>query len=364
MIDELILTNEYKIESFDIKYYLESKSYAIAAALSALETTNEVQKNYFNLEASTDVSANVLRLYALLQSLFVSIDSLYALAFSLTKSKNFININRNKDLRDLKYIRNDVVGHPANRSYNSNSLAYCILDNTSISKENFSYDVYTGKGIDRKTIDIISIVNSYYNECNSLLSELFKIAKDNKSSSVLTLKISSILDTYSMNGNYKIELAKFKKQYLSQYPNASANQHRVLWRLDLIDKLMSYKTADQDIEDLIEHSIGLELIKIYQLVSGKLYKVTTGKKNPYLVSAFYRFLNKNRSLAGLIESITDINHPLFRDTISKFLEVAKSKNTEAVIKYLDFINSLCETGQDELVYAITLPIKEYKKKIR
>ena len=128
-MDKLVLENEKLIENFDINYYLDNKNYPVASALSALETTNEIQKSYFKDSVSNfDLSDNVLRLYALLQGLFVSIDSLYALTYSLTKSKNFININVNEHLRELKYIRNDVVGHPANRVLDSDALAYCILE--------------------------------------------------------------------------------------------------------------------------------------------------------------------------------------------------------------------------------------------
>ena len=94
-MDKLALKNEKLIEEFDVKYYLDNKNYPVASALSALETTNEIQKSYFKRVNNLDLSDNVLRLYALLQGLFVSIDSLYALAYSLTKSKSFININLN-----------------------------------------------------------------------------------------------------------------------------------------------------------------------------------------------------------------------------------------------------------------------------
>lgn len=149
MLKSLILENENKIETFDMSYYEAQRNHPVMAAISALETTNEIQKCYFDLEDSS-LDFNALKLYALLQSLFVSVDSLYALSISLTKSKNLININRNPVLRELKYIRNDVVGHPANRMFNSTTLAYCILDIESINKYEFSYNIFSGQGIERK----------------------------------------------------------------------------------------------------------------------------------------------------------------------------------------------------------------------
>ena len=95
----IIKLNEEKIEKFDINYYIENKNFQMASALSALNVTNEIQKSYIKEENNLSIGDNALRLYALLQGLFVSIDSLYAIAYALTKSKRFININNNPDLR-------------------------------------------------------------------------------------------------------------------------------------------------------------------------------------------------------------------------------------------------------------------------
>ena len=185
---DLILKNEKIIEKFEVEYYLKTKDYSVSSALSDLETTNEIQKRYFVKEETNDIGENLLNLYALLQSLFVSIDSLYALAYALTKSKNFININKNEDLRKLKYIRNDVVGHPSNRTYNSKDLAYCILDDNSVTKQGFSYNIYFNDNIEKVDIDLNSIIDAYYIECNNLLEDIYGVARENKNSSKLTRK--------------------------------------------------------------------------------------------------------------------------------------------------------------------------------
>ena len=41
---------ENKIERFDLDFYLKQKNYSVASAISALETTNEIQKSYFKNE--------------------------------------------------------------------------------------------------------------------------------------------------------------------------------------------------------------------------------------------------------------------------------------------------------------------------
>ena len=360
-MEKLILENENRIQQFDLNFYIGRKKYPVAAALAALETTNEIQKCYFNKEETEDVSENVLNLYAFLQSLFVSIDSLYALAYSLTKSKSFININRNPELRDLKYIRNDVVGHPANRVLNSNTLAYCILDNSSVTKYTFAYDVYSGEGKEQRIIDINAISNAYYKECNDLLAELFQIAKENKRvSSLVNLAIDAI-DSYSMRGDYYSVLCNLKEEYLANFSDASANQHRIIWRLELIDTLRKYENEDEEISELVEYSIGLEIVRIYQLLSGKLYKQTTGRRTPKILSLTYRFFNKNKGSSAYLEKITDIKNPIFNSAINYLLDLAKRRNTVGPIKYFSLLKELYLNGEDDLVFALTVPLKEYRR---
>lgn len=87
------------------------------------------------MDEAFDSGEVILRLYGLLQALFVCIDSLYTLTFKITGTKNFININDNKALRELKYIRNDVVGHPTNRIVDDKT-EYAILNPDDIKKMN------------------------------------------------------------------------------------------------------------------------------------------------------------------------------------------------------------------------------------
>lgn len=362
-MEKLVRENERRIEKFDSKYYLSIKNYAMASAISALETTNEIQKSYFkSVNNELSIEDNILRLYALLQGLFVSVDSLYSLALSLTKSKSFININNNKDLRQLKYIRNDVVGHPSNRVLNNDVLAYCILDNESITTESFCYNIYTKDGITKKEINIIDILKSYYSEANALLDELYRLAKNDKNKTSLEALISVCLDDYFMNRDYISSFYNFIDEYNKLYPNSKKGQHRILWRKDLIEKLIHYKCFTEEEKNVISYCIGLELIKIYELVYQSKYKVETLKKTPMYISSFYRFLNKNKSLYSYLEYIDNTEHPMFIASIKALRNEAEKKKINGAVKYLDMIISLHKQNELDIVYALALPIKEYKRK--
>lgn len=362
-MEKIIRENEKKIERFDSKYYLGIKNYAMASAISALETTNEIQKSYIRYSKEKhNTSDNIVRLYALLQGLFVSVDSLYSLALTLTKSKSFININNNKDLRQLRYIRNDVVGHPSNRVFDSDTLAYCILDNESITTESFSYNIYSKENIINKTINVFDILKSYYQEANALLDELYKIANNNKNKTALQGYISKTLDNYYSDRDYLSTLQLFIKEYNKIYPKAKKEQHRVLWRKDLIDKLNKFRCTCEEEYDVVNYCIGLELIKIYELINKTKYKVDIFKQSPLYVSSFYRFLNKNRSLYSYLDYLDNTNHPLFITAIKKLREEAFKRKVTAAVKYLDMILKQYQLNKLDIVYALSLPIKEYKRK--
>lgn len=360
---KLILENEALIEKFNIDKYLEQKNFPVAAALSALEATNEVQKNYFLTEKTCEEnSENILRLYALLQALFVSIDSLYSLAYSFTRSKNFININLNPQMRELKYIRNDVVGHPSNRIYHHETIAFCILDTKSIGQNEFRYHIYTADETIEKQVDLRELAYNYYVECNRYLNRLYEIAYHKNEENQAISSMLKVLDLYRFQKDYHAELAQFQKVYSECFPQTDASGNRIFWRLRLIDRLKNYSARNADEADLKEYCIGLELIKIFELLAQQKCEGMTERKKPYLVVSFYRFLKKNRIDKNLLIPVHDSKHPTIEVTLNYLTDLAKKKKAEGPLRYLTLLKELLEQKQEELLYAFALPIKEYQKK--
>ena len=360
MID-LIKENERKISKFDFNFYLKNKNFSIAAAIKALDTTNEIQKAYFKNTENLEREDYILRLYALLQGLFVSIDSLYSLALTLTKSKSYININDNISLRQLKYIRNDVVGHPSNRVLNSDVLAYCILDDESIDLNGFSYRIYTPDEVIEKNVDINTILEAYYKEANSLLDELYSIAKNDLSKSKLETYISKVVDDYYLGYDYISSLEDFINEYKMIYKNAKREQHRIIWRYELIKSLTDYGKNDFE-KDISCYCIGIEIIKIYELIFGIPCKIDNKKSLPDGIAFFYRFINKNKDLSSMLDYLVDTSNPLFSKTINKLKNYAAKKGFKAASNYLDMIERAYNDSNYDITYALCLPIKQYKRK--
>ena len=67
------------------------------AAINALDINNDMCRYIVStFEGESKSGEAIQRLYAILQSLFVSIDALYSLNVVLTNNKNFIKISENK----------------------------------------------------------------------------------------------------------------------------------------------------------------------------------------------------------------------------------------------------------------------------
>ena len=361
-MNKLIFDNERKIEKFDFDNCIKYKNYKMASAVRALNVANDITKAYFKEEKALSKEDYVLRLYALLQGLFVSIDSLYCLGEAITGNKDVVNINNNPTLRTLKYVRNDVVGHPADRIINSKVPAYCILEHESITKESFLYHIYTVEGVKERIIDINDLVTSYYKEVNLALDELYKIYKKYASTTPLKDSIKNVLDKYYRSGHFMNELNSFMDKYKEIYPTGKKESHRILWRYDLILRLLSVSNQDEDILDLIHYCIGIELNKIYRLIYGTDYNHRVDFNLPKMVISVYRFFNRNPEYISYIPYLKDSDNPIYYDVLKKLYEAASLKKLEGAIEYLGFILTLYKGNQMDLVYAVTLPILEYRKK--
>ena len=90
--------------------------------------------------------------------------------------------------------------------------------------------------------------------------------------------------------------------------------------------------------------------------------MSLNRRTPYLLSNFYRFLNKNDDIVKYCEKILDIKNPLFKPSMTYLLEYANKKKVQGPIRYLRLLWDLYDKGEDSLVYALALPLKEYKKK--
>ncbi|MDR2867043.1 MAG: hypothetical protein LBV55_00055, partial [Acholeplasmatales bacterium] len=119
----------------------------------------------------------LLDFYGILQALFVGIDALYELGQSLHNSKYQLNFKENPALKNLKFIRNDLIGHPVNRLYADNSTGYSVFDllslKTRMEVRYTTYIINSEKIITKnQRIDIFSLIDNFLIERDKVLSYL------------------------------------------------------------------------------------------------------------------------------------------------------------------------------------------------
>lgn len=120
---------------------------------------------YTNSEFGTDDGEKYLRLYGVLQALFLQQDAVTNLCESLGLSNNLI---ANPKLKEIRDIRNDSIGHPTKRG---NYKSYHFISRVTITKSGFQ--LISNYENDRTTIRDISVID-IIKEQRKYLSEIFK----------------------------------------------------------------------------------------------------------------------------------------------------------------------------------------------
>ncbi|MFA6627231.1 MAG: hypothetical protein WCT17_01700 [Bacilli bacterium] len=229
--------------------------------------------------------SKVLLLFGLLQGLFVAIDCLYTIGRSTSLDKMMININQNSALREIKYIRNDVVGHPSYRYYDDNVVGFCELDIENLVDDVFVYRsvVYVNDVIQETThrVKMLDVIQQYYQESTDVLTQTIQFfnMKHNRVEFHLSEKVSQLADDF-MEGQKNNELLQSIDDYFTKgFYLAKDSHHRVLWRTRLIRYLFN-----QAKNAYIDYLTILEMYKLYCL----LYQLEK-QINPTCQFQFVRF---------------------------------------------------------------------------
>jgi hypothetical protein len=120
---------------------------------------------YLNSKFGKDDGEKYLKLYGVLQALFVQQDAVTNLCESLELSNNLI---ANPKLKEIRDIRNDSIGHPTKRG---NYKSYHFISRITITKSGFQ--LISDYENDRTTIRDISVID-LINEQRKYLSEILK----------------------------------------------------------------------------------------------------------------------------------------------------------------------------------------------
>ncbi|MGE4319908.1 MAG: hypothetical protein AB7E61_00500 [Acholeplasmataceae bacterium] len=302
----------------------------------------------------------LLDVFGLLQGFFVGIDSLYDLAIGLTHYKYHININQNKALHQLKYVRNDIVGHPTNRTYQQGSIGFSVLKPASLTKEGMTYEtfIYKKNKLEKNVVSVIfdELIDAYVNEKEQLIEDIYHFVSESPKDGRM---LSDLLNLYE---TLNLELVdKVRAEFMAKYKLDEKSKHRFLWRLDLLNLLIPWHDQDQEIDDFITYIAQIQVEKCYQMLCDiedergtDLYTAI-----PEILKEFYQFIKKHEEDAyPLLENIHDYDHPMHHHDVEKLLELNPKGSA---LKLMLFLKS--QTSEQK-VYLIGSILKNYRPKTK
>lgn len=329
------------------------------ASINVLEHINDVLDSFSQRKKNTYPDL-ILDVYGLLQSLFVGIDALYDLAIGSTQYKYHVNINQNPVLRKLKFIRNDIVGHPTHRTYDDGSYGFSMIEEDKINRERMSYVTYVVSKKETKTIqsEVIfkELIDQYMVEKDKMIEELGIYLENSDEPSSCVSETFSLLKRTLLEQQQENELERLEKLFIKEQKITPDSQHRFLWRIGLIRLLYSWK--EDYFKDYIVYLIKQQTSKLYEIAC-HIYEVKPQKIHipvPKVLAQFYRFVRKVSQAQDYLNYLTDGDHPLFKTDIEALKRLNKSKSIDKLLSWLN------EQTDQKRIYLIGQSLKSYRKK--
>jgi hypothetical protein len=349
----------------NLKQYVESSvkdernshGYRADASFRMLEHVELMIDRYLS-ENQTEKGAVLLDVFGLLQALFVAIDALYDLAIGLTQYKYHINVNSNPILHELKYIRNDIVGHPTHRTYPEGGMGFSILDTDQLSKDKLVYQtyIYDKNSLEIKSKEVLfkELIDAYHHEKDIILNDIYVYLTHEETETNIPEKVFVLYETL----NYE-QLQVVKKDFMKEYGIDEKSSHRFLWRIDFLEKLIHWDEEDKELKDIVTY--------MSKLQASKLYAIALDMENrkgqdlytpiPKLLSSFYKFMRKNEEIGlPLLKNIHDYSHPLHQSDISALIGLNPPKDAAKLLKFIK------QANDDSKVYLIGSILRSYRPK--
>lgn len=315
--------------SFDAKIRAES-------SIAALKYVDLMIED-FKVRQAHNKADILLDVFGLLQGLFVAIDALYQLSFSATKYKYHVNINQNRNLKQLKYLRNDIVGHPTNRNYEDGSFGFSVIIEDEITKNGLSYMTYIIKGKQIKqnkvTIDFNKVLKAYESEKVNVLEDLENYLKNTPQKVETTGLIVSLFGN-ALKGIYNIDALKtIEKHFLKEHNLSKTSNHRFLYRLRLLKDIFQWNDAQY--QQIIIYARKYQILSIYRInldLNDKKIRIPVLTK-PEVLTQFESIVKKRPHARKLIKNLNDVDHPLFSTDLDQLIDYIKDNEVKALLKW-------------------------------
>lgn len=145
----------------------------ICVAVDCLEDSQEAINQYVDFPFPSSYGGRYLYIYGLLQALFVQQNALMATYKILLNKKLEFNDKNYPELKRIRDIRNDCIGHPTGRGANQ----LIAITRVSIKKEEFEYAKYTGGKIlpsERINVKTLELIKEQRQGVKDILEKIIK----------------------------------------------------------------------------------------------------------------------------------------------------------------------------------------------
>lgn len=334
-----------------------SHGYRAHASFLMLEHVDVMIERYL-VEKQHEQGAILLDVFGILQGLFVAIDALYDLSIGLTRYKYPININQNKTLHELKYIRNDIVGHPTHRTYPNGGMGFSILDTSDLSKEKMSYKTYIYEKnilrIETKDVFFEPLITQYKKEKLNVLKDIERYIKHDQANTDIPEQIAIFHETLNIESLEQI-VEVFKKTYEID----ESSSHRFIWRAKLLNDLLSWHEQDDELEEMILYMSRFQASKLYDIALDMENRKQKSLYTPIpnLLHGFYKFVRKHeKEIYPLLKNLNDAGHPLHASDLEGIMSFNPNRDA---YKLLQFFKAQTDSDRRFLIGSI---LRAYRPK--
>jgi hypothetical protein len=172
----------------------------LCSSLDVIEDSDLAIDAYINSEFGKDDGEKYLRLYGILQALFLQQAAVTNLCESLGLPSNLI---ANPKLREIRDIRNDSIGHPTKRG---NYKSYHFISRVSITTSGFQLiSYYENNQTTFRDILVIDLVKEQRKYLSKILKKVIKVLKVEEKTHKEKFKMDKLESVFPDTLSYYIE---------------------------------------------------------------------------------------------------------------------------------------------------------------
>ncbi|MCU0105424.1 hypothetical protein N7603_07115 [Acholeplasma vituli] len=351
-----------QIESLVLNHDLNQTHFKIKSCIHVLRQSEGIIEAFLAKSEIENTSEVLIHIYGLLQNMFVSIDALYDLTKLTMSNKYAVNVNQNKNLRELKYIRNDIVGHPTHRTYSTGGVGFSLFSIPETSMMTITYETHFFKQkaheVFKHHISTQELIEDYHQESRMIIDEIAMHLRKDTFKPELSILAKQFMDgilLQSFDGNL---LDRIQSSFLQNRDIPRDSHNRLIWRIELLNLLNKWRESDEEKREFVEYMKAEQAYKIYEMTSHieSIEPQYVKIEHPALLVSFFKFIRENGTREKYLKYLKSFDHPYHYEDLKELLEDAK--NNLRVRKLLTWLQ---KQTSEQRIFLIGSALEKYKR---